>query len=193
MDPSRARLASSIYRDEKLPLPLRVAAASALQSIDSQAVLFANSQMDSFLGRFAGQGLGPMAAIQQPKRPAAGSSEYGSYVADSAILSALAVLKTAAAERTVFQYITAPNELIRNWCGAVAAARWPEKLLTLGQGSFSDQEYADLLAFTALKHPSLASEAESLVAAGQIEKSRSRIVEFGLIILAASGNVLLLY
>lgn len=195
MDESRATLASKIYRDASIPIPVRVSAAVALQTIDRGAVAFAEAQVESVLSRFAGEGVGPMleSMYREKSSAMANNEEAGFLLGRSEILTALAILNTDSVQDTVFRCVRASNETIRSWCGLVAATRWPDRLLKIGQVNFSAQEYADLLAVLVIKHPEQSAAAEALAGHDRLVEGTARITQTGFLTLQSCGNLALLY
>jgi hypothetical protein len=193
MDPARARLAISVYKDSTAPLGARVAAATALESVDPAATAFAVNEIEAFLLRFADRDAGSMvAAATQLKAGSRSKEDLKYFWFNSHILIALRILKAPAAEQLTFRYLTARHESIRNFCGVVAALRWPERLLQAGQGTFSGRDYANLMAIVALKHPSLTS-VSSRVTPKQMEEAKIEVTNTGVAVFGPVAGALALF
>jgi hypothetical protein len=178
--PELTQLGSATYQDQHINLLARVAAASALEPVDGRAAEFAFSQLQLFLTRLQHEGAAEM--LPQVFQPNAAGKEVDDFVYWSkyaTILRTLMVLKGSAIGPLVLKNLDSANEHIRIVCAAVAAIRWPEQLLQISQGRFSDREYAGLMAAVAIRHPELASRAQGRTTPTQFEDAKAQIAKSG--------------
>jgi len=186
MNASLVASAENVYQDASAPLPLRVAAATALEPFDAKAAAYALGQMQSFVAEFGGQDA-LVAALDALRASTPGRGEPGPAALQHArfannlyMMSALLVLKSEVAHQLTSQCLTATNQVIRRLCGNVAARRWPDELLRAGQGLFTDYEYADLAAVIAVYWPEQAAAAAAAVPADKFAEARSKITASGI-------------
>ncbi len=178
--PELARLGSATYQDQSMNLPARVAAASALESVDSRAAEFAVSQLQTYLTRFEHEGFAEM--LPQVFQPHPAGKEFDDFIyslKNATILRTLMVLRGSAVGPMVLKSLGSANEHIRIVCATAAAIRWPELLLQATQGLFSDSEYAGLMAAVAIRHPELAAKAQGRTTPSQFEDAKARIGKSG--------------
>jgi hypothetical protein len=193
-DLPRAKIASSIYQDASVSMAVRVAAASALESLDSQALAFAIAQVQAFLDQYSDQDEGRMLAdAMQADRTSRTTSEasvkYGAFLSKIPLLGALFVLRADSAQQITFKYLNARNQSIRNVCTLAAVVRWPDRWLKTGQGSFSDKVYADLLAIAASYHPELAGAIHAMITPARMATAQSRVANMGLGTITPAGGI----
>jgi hypothetical protein len=191
MDSSRAALASPVYKDTTVPTAVRAAAATALQTIDSQAAAFAVSQAQAFLVRFADQDVAQIISLGSKAR--AGEPAYqanSDFVNNFHQLAVLLVLKDSAAHQMVFQFLNARNQFISRLCYLVAAVRWPQELLKLGQGTLSNKEYPDLLAIIVMYNPDQSAAAAAQTTPDSMAKAKAHVAKVGLAALGQPGHML---
>ena len=105
------------------------------------------------------------------------------------ILGALFVLRTDSALQITFKYLNARNQSVRNVCTLAAVVRWPDRWLKTGQGSFSDKEYADLLAIAASYHPELAGAVNAMITPARMATAQSRVANMGLGTITPAGGI----
>ena len=191
MDAPRVASASPVYKDNTAPASVRAAAAAALESFDPQAAAFAVSQARTFLAKFSDQDAGLIISLGSKAKP--GDSAYQSeadFVTNIHQLAVLLVLKDRAAQQLAFQYVNARNQFISRLCYLIAAVRWPQDLMKLGQGTLSAQEYADLLAIMAMYNPDQAAAAASHVTPDSMAKAKVHVGKVGLAALGHPGHML---
>ncbi len=174
-----AMLASSTYKDVGLPMRVRIAAAAALAPPDPNAAAFAVAGIKSFLHSFADQEIGEMLNAAQSDREA--KKRLYELREDLPVLGTLLFLNTPSAESITFEFLSARNEEVRMILGLVAIARWPRRLLTLGQGVFTRDEYESLLAFLSIIHPDEASAVSARVSRVRLDELRSRLAQVGVV------------
>jgi hypothetical protein len=178
--PELAELGSSTYQDQNVNLLARVAAASALESVDSRAAEFAVSQMQGFLSRLEHEGFAEMLPQVFRSHPAGKELDDWVYWSKNAtILRTLMVLRGSAVGPLVLKNLGSANDHIRIVCATIAAIRWPEQLLLASQGLFSEREYAGLMAAVAIRHPELASQAQGRTTPSQFEDAKAQITKSG--------------
>lgn len=193
-DLPRAKIASSIYQDASVSMAVRVAAASAVESLDSQALLFAIAQVQAFLDQYSDQDEGRMLAdAMQSDRTSRTTNEasvkYGTFLSKIPLLGALFVLRADSAQQITFKCLNARNQSIRNVCTLAAVVRWPDRWLKTGQGSFSDKAYADLLAIAASYHPELACATHAMITPARMATAQSRVASMGLGTITPAGGI----
>jgi hypothetical protein len=194
VDSTRAGLASVVYKDTNERIAVRVAAASALETLDSQAGAFAVSKVQSFLTRFGNQSAVQIYYDGSPDKPSDDARQrFFDFRFNFHLLGALLVLKNNAAQQLTFQYLNANNEMIRELCGIVAALRWPDQFVKAGRGSFPDREYDHLLAVVALNHPEQANAASVRITPDRMAKAKSDIGKIGLGVFGLPGNMLIVF
>jgi hypothetical protein len=178
--PEVARLGSATYQDQNVNLLARVAAASALESVDGRAAEFAVSQLQIFLTRLEHEGLpGMLAQVYQPQPAGKEFDDWAYWNKNATILRTLMVLRGSAVAPMVLKNLASANDHIRIVCAAIAAIRWPEQLLQASQGQFSDREYAGLMAAVAIRHPELAGRAQGRTTPAQFEDAMAQIGKSG--------------
>lgn len=180
LTPEIARLGSATYQDRSINLLARVAAASALESVDGRAAEFAISQLQTYLTRLEHEGGAEM--LPQVFQPHPAGKEFDDFIymsKNATILRTLMVLKGSAVGPMVLKNLASANDHIRIVCATVAAIRWPEQLLETSQGLFSDREYAGLMAAVAIWHPELAGRAQGRTTPSQFENAKAEIAKFG--------------
>jgi hypothetical protein len=192
-DLPRAKIASSIYQDASVSMAVRVAAASALESLDSQALAFAIAQVQAFLDQYSDQDEERLLvdAIQSrtPRTIGDGWVKYGAFLSKIPMLGALFVLQADSAQQITFKFLNARNQSIRNVCTLAAVVRWPDRWLKTGQGSFSDKAYADLLAIAASYHPELAGAIHGMITPARMATAQSRVAKMGLGTITPAGGI----
>lgn len=172
--------ASRVYRDGTLPMATRIAAATALQSVDDNASRFALGEIQSYLAQYGDSDLSMLtAAALDPHADQSGRTASGSVVFSTGVIGSLFLLNVSGAEDLTFQYLEARNYLIRQKCGQIAAYRWAERFLKAGQGLYSTQEYAALLALVALHHPELEAAARAEAPTHEFEGAKARVKKEG--------------
>jgi hypothetical protein len=180
LDGRRARVAAAVYRDPTVPLPVRVAAASALGRADPRAAAFAADQVDSFLARFADLDLPSMLRAARAATPESDAyRQYWRLILDFHMAATLLVLDDYAAAPLATRFLKANNQDVRNLCGIVVARRWPDQLMKSGRGAFSEREFGALLALIAQNHPEQTTAAAALVPDG-LAKASSDLRTLGL-------------
>ena len=190
LDGPSARLASSTYQRGDVPLPVRVAAASALGSVDAQAATFAAREIRTFLEGFAGREWESlMKASVESNQAGEDYRQFWQARLNFHLAVALLVLRDDAAKPLTTHFLEANNQLVRNLCGIVAARRWPDRILKSGQGAFSEKEYAALLALIAQDHPDQTAAAAALTPGG-LAKAQADLREFGLGVFGIPGTLL---
>ena len=178
--PELAQVGSATYQDQHINLLTRVAAASALEPLDSRAAEFAFSQLQSFLTRLQHEGAAEMLPqVFQPNPAGKEFDDWAYWTKYATILRTLMVLKGSAVGPLVLKNLGSANEHIRVVCATVAAIRWPEQLLQTNQGLFSDREYAGLMAAVAIRHPELAGRAQGRTTPSQFEDAKAQIAKSG--------------
>jgi hypothetical protein len=178
--PELTQLGSATYQDDHINLLARVAAASALESVDGRAGEFAISQLQTYLTRLEHEGVAEMLPQVFQPHPAGKEFDDWMYMSKYAtILRALMVLKSSTVGPMVLKNLASANDHIRIVCGTVAAIRWPEQLLQASQGLFSDREYAGLMAAVAIRHPELTSRAQGRTTPSQFEDAKAQIGKSG--------------
>jgi hypothetical protein len=191
MNASLVPLAEGVYQDVSAALPLRIAAATALEPFDTKAADYAVNQLQSFLAEFSGQDAlvaardAFRASVPGTGVPGLSAAQHADFKKNLYMLSALLVLKSESIHQLTLQSLGVKNQVIRMLCGIVAARRWPNDLLKAGRGLFTDYEYAKLAAVVAIYRPEQASAAAAVIPGDKFAAAKSRIVEAGL------GTVLL--
>jgi hypothetical protein len=79
---------------------------------------------------------------------------------------------------------------IRRLCGLVAATRWLDELLKVGQDTFTDREYDRLLCFVELSHPEHSAAAAMRITPGRMAIATSDVRQFGLGLWGVPGGFL---
>jgi hypothetical protein len=178
--PQIVRLGSATYQDQSITLLARVAAASALEPVDSRAAEFAVSQLQTYLTRFEHEGGAEM--LPQVLQPHPAGKQFDDWVywsKNATILRTLMVLRGSAVGPMVLRNLASANEHIRIVCAAIAAIRWPEELLQANQGLFSDREWAGLMAAVATRHPEFAARAQGRTTPSQFDDAKAQIAKSG--------------
>jgi len=178
--PEIARLGSATYQDQSISLLARVAAASALESLDSRAAEFAVSQLQTYLTRFEHEGSAEMLPQVLQAHPA--GKEFDDWVywsKNATILRTLMVLRGSAVGPMVLKNLSSANEHIRIVCAAIAAIRWPGELLQASQGLFSDREFAGLMAAVAIRRPEFTGRAQGRTTPSQFAEAKAQIEKSG--------------
>jgi len=179
-DPELMSYASRFYLNKTLPKPIRVAAATALQSVDQRAAEFAIGEVRSYLAQYAGTDVGMLAAAAfGPSKDQLSQEAFRGTLLSGGILVSLLDLNGKAAEDLAFHGLESRNQLIRRTCGQIAAYRWPVRFLKAGQGTYSTTDYAELLALLALHHPEFEAAARSQAPAGDLDSAIGRIRQDG--------------
>ncbi len=186
MNASLAALAETVYQDTSADVPLRVAAATALEAFDAKAGAYAIAQIQSYLAQFGSQDALTMvraanrATAPGTHSPAPEALQLATFTNNMYILSSLLVLKSDSARQLTLQQLTVKNQVIRMFCGIVAARRWPADLLKAGRALFTEHEYADLAAVIAIYRPEQAAAAAAAAPADKLATAKSRIIAGGL-------------
>jgi hypothetical protein len=183
-DLARSKIASSVYPDPGVTMAVRVAAASAAEQFDGQALSFALAQVQAFLDQYSGQDEGRMLAdAMVPTKPnviSDSARKYFDFLSGMPMLGALFVLQADSAQQITFRYLNVRNQSIRDACTLAAVVRWPDRWLKTGQSTFSDREYADLLAIVAAYHPELTGAVSSMITPARMDVAKSRVAKGGL-------------
>lgn len=175
LDAQEASLATSVYKNLKLPLEVRVAAAAALAPADSSASTFAINEIESFLSRFATRETGEI--LMQKDQD--GKRELYYLRQHLAVVGTLRFLNIPDAEKLTFSFLEARNEEIRLTMGLVAAVRWPQRLLAAGQGTFTEEEYTSLMGYLSMLHPDLTSSIVGKISKQRLDEVTARLMQFG--------------
>jgi hypothetical protein len=196
MNAELAAVAQGIYQDTNAAIPLRVAAATALEPFDAKAAAYAMGQIESYLTQFSGQAIDEsLAEVLRARRTGSNTADtptaqFSTFIHNTHIMSALLVLKSESVHQLTVQHLTSRNGWIREVCGIVAARRWPADLLKSGQGVFSNQEYANLAAVIVAYRPDQAAAAAAAVPADRLAAASSRLTANGLGVFLEAGGVL---
>jgi NADH dehydrogenase/NADH:ubiquinone oxidoreductase subunit G len=176
---SESALAESTYKDAAAPVLVRAAAAAALAAKNQMAADFVANEISSFLSRFAHQKIEKMLTRAYLENEA--KANIVSYRQQLRLLGILRFLRTPASELLTFNNLNAENQEIRMTLGLVAAMRWPERLLSVDQGAFSNSEYESLLAVVSLMRPDLTTQVEAKVESGRLNEVQDRVRKYGLV------------
>jgi hypothetical protein len=195
MNASLTAVAESVFQDPSAALPLRLAAATALEPFDNKAAAYAVDQVQLYLTQFGGQDAAAFLseAIRASGKNGLGPAalQYATFEKNMPMMSALLVLKAEAIHQLTIENLNAKNQLIRRLCGIVAARRWPADLLKAGQGLFSSKEYLNLAATITIYRPEQAAAAARVAAAEKMSAAKSLIMKSGLgVVLPEAGGTL---
>lgn len=174
-----AKLARSVMQDNQIQPRVRVAAGAALAPYDIAAKTYVIDTLTSFLRDFAPQRaediigrlmtqppLKPDESQIVPKTPGLGS------------LGTLEFLQGPDAERLTFEFVDSENLLVRRALGAVAAIRWPDRLLNLNP--IHSEERVNLLAALSIVHPELLPRVEAIIPTAELQPMRAKMMADGI-------------
>jgi len=187
-EPERT-LARSIYQDRGLAETNRVAAAVALGT-DDRAASYVTESVRAFVSEFGHRPL--EALVGGIGADMAKATGYVDFRERLRLLGALRLLTASSTERLVFEHLDVQNVLVRLTLALVAIQRWPDEFLRRPRHVFSDEEYANLLAFGSLAHPELAGRFQQGIARQRLEASVLRLRQGGAIgLFGLAGSVFL--
>jgi len=188
----RAR-AVATYSDESIGLPIRLAAATAIATVDASAAQFVTEQLQEILTQYAS--LEPIdlatlmkdAYVNDDRAAAAAYIRHGDKVA---LLSTLRFLETDVAKQLTFEYLKSPNMYIRSILQLTAAIRWPSKLIETLDPSEEVDDYVKLMAAIALYHPEMHDSVRKKVSESEFDACLERLRKGGIgIVFLLSGNI----
>jgi hypothetical protein len=174
-----AQIAKNTYQDDKLPISVRVAAATAVAGRDAEGAAITEKQIRGFLARYGNRSSDDELKTigKQPSKEALAQflNEHRSFVQELPVVTMLRFLETPAAEVLTFEAFQCKNPDIQLWGATVAACRWPEKFLNSGPGTLKPEDYANLLALVAAKHPNLRDKVLMKINEKELEAARARL------------------
>jgi hypothetical protein len=119
-----------------------------------------------------------------------GIQEYQEFREGSRLVPLIGYLDSDEAKSVLLESLNANNLQVRLAAALVVAGKWPENLLQISQGKFSDDEYVKIMAYAALKHPELMNRLRSKVAEKAFEEAFRDLNQSGALIVFPTDTVL---
>lgn len=177
-----AALARTIMMDRSSPYLARVAAAGAIAQEDVEAARFALTEVRAYLREFGLRDMSSSVLVKiAGERRISGKllEESKRYALRAPVLGNLLNIGTVEAEQLTFQFLLAPDALIRRALGVVASTRWPRRFLNETDPqtypNHGSNGYDMLLALIVYLHPSLKDDVVARADETTIDGLKDRI------------------
>lgn len=179
--PEVSKLAKTVYADNSESALIRTAAAAILSDKNPQAADFAGVQIAGVIERRGSQDISQMLsdARKAATQPAASRKKTLGVREEMILLSLVRFLPSDQAKPLLAKALMASNPLVHMTAAVVAAERWPEQALAMKQEPLSDEEYGDVMALVAIKHPELAEKAANKIKGHDLKSAIERLNSMG--------------